>query len=54
MFWLVFGLGALALSFVKLGALSATVQILSLGLSLALVMLAVAVVVLILRKVRSP
>jgi hypothetical protein len=54
MFWLVFGLGALALSFVKLGALSATVQVLSLGLSLALAILAVAVVALILRKIRSP
>ena len=53
MFWLVFGLCALALSFMKLGALSATVHFLSLGLFLATVILAIGVVVLIFKKVRS-
>jgi hypothetical protein len=53
MFWFVFGLGALALSFMKLGALSATVHFLSLGLFLATVILAIGVVVLIFKKVRS-
>ena len=53
MFWFVFGFAALALSFVKLGALSATVHFLSLGLFLATVILAIAVVVLIIKNVRS-
>jgi hypothetical protein len=53
MFWLVFGLCALGLSFMKLGALSATVHFLSLGLFLATVISAIAVVVLIFKKVRS-
>ena len=53
MVWFVVGLGALALSFVKLGALSATVHFLSFGLFLATVILAIAVVVLIIKNVRS-